>query len=232
MKKIVVLSGAGISAESGLQTFRDSDGLWENFKIEEVATIQAWRANPRLVLAFYDARRSGVRNALPNQAHQLLADLQQQFDVHIITQNIDDLHERAGSKQVLHLHGEITKMRSVKNEQQLYPTYETIQLGDLAEDGGQLRPHIVWFGESVPMMSTAISLVAEADIFIVIGTSLQVYPAANLLHYAPPESKKYMVDRNIPVAYDLQGIYPIQGNATTGMKKLYDQLVHSSAEIK
>lgn len=225
MKKIVVLSGAGISAESGLKTFRDSDGLWENYRIDEVATIQAWHENPGLVLQFYDERRSGVLKAAPNQAHDLLADLQQHFDVHIITQNIDDLHERAGSKKVLHLHGEINKMRSVKNEHQLYPSAEKIKLGDLAEDGAQLRPHIVWFGESVPMMDKAISLVAEADIFIVVGTSLQVYPAAGLVNYVPPSSKKYIVDQNIPVGYHDRGIYPIQKNATAGIKELYDRLM-------
>lgn len=224
MKKIVVLSGAGISAESGLKTFRDADGLWENYPIEEVATIQAWHNDPSLVLRFYNERRSGVSKATPNQAHLLLADLQEHFDVHIITQNIDDLHERAGSKQVLHLHGEINKMRSVKNEHQLYPSYEHIQLGDLAKDGGQLRPHIVWFGESVPMMSKAISLVEEATIFIVVGTSLQVYPAAGLLDYVRTDCQKYIVDRDIPAGHHAPGTYAIENNATSGIKELYDLL--------
>lgn len=225
MKRIVVLSGAGISAESGLKTFRDSDGLWENYRVEDVATINAWHANPELVLRFYNERRSGALQAEPNQAHLLLAELQNHFDVQIITQNIDNLHERAGSKRVMHLHGEINKMRSVKNENKLYPSYEEIQLGDLAADGGQLRPHIVWFGESVPMIPKAMAVVAEADVFIVIGTSLQVYPAAGLIDYTPSKSKKYVVDKNIPVGFNHEGIYPIQKNATEGMRELYDILV-------
>lgn len=219
MKKIVVLSGAGISAESGLKTFRDSDGLWENYSIEEVATIQAWHKNPALVLRFYNERRAGAMAAEPNQAHFLLADLQDYFDVQIITQNIDNLHEKAGSKKVLHLHGEITKMRSVKDPNKLFPSTDQIQIGDLAEDGSQLRPHIVWFGEDVPMIPTAASLVAEADVFIVIGTSLQVYPAAGLLHYAPSASKKYIIDKQIPKGYaDIQAI---QNTASAGMKELF-----------
>lgn len=224
MKNIVVLTGAGISAESGLQTFRDSDGLWENYRVEDVATINAWHADPGLVLRFYNERRLGVLNAEPNQAHFLLADLQSHFDVHIITQNIDDLHERAGSENILHLHGEINKMRSVKNENKLYPSYEVINIGDLAEDGGQLRPHIVWFGEAVPMMIEAISLVEKADLLVIIGTSLQVYPAAGLLEYASAKSKKIIIDKNIPAVY-YENLHPIQKSATAGVKELFDILI-------
>lgn len=224
MRKIVVLSGAGISAESGLQTFRDSDGLWENYKVEEVATIQAWHDNPSLVLRFYNERRAGALKAEPNQAHLLLAELQNHFDVHIITQNIDNLHEKAGSLKVMHLHGEINKMRSVKNENKLFPSTDEIQLGDLAVDGGQLRPHIVWFGEDVPLIPKAIALVEEADVFVVVGTSLQVYPAAGLLNYVPKTSRKYIVDKYIPKGYEREGIHAIQNSATAGIKELYEIL--------
>lgn len=224
MKKIVVLTGAGISAESGLKTFRDSEGLWENYRVEEVATIEAWRADPKLVLKFYNERRAGVRQAEPNQAHFLLAKLQDHFDVHIVTQNVDDLHERAGSKNVLHLHGEITKMRSVKNDRKVYPSPAVIRLGDLAEDGGQLRPHIVWFGEAVPRMQEGVSLVKQADVLVVVGTSLQVYPAAGLLDYAPRKSKKYIIDTQIPPVVNDDYLFTIEKNATQGVKELFDRL--------
>lgn len=224
MKKIVVLSGAGISAESGLKTFRDSDGLWENYKIEEVATVDAWHRNPVLVLQFYDERRAAVMEAQPNLAHQLLADLQAYLDVQIITQNVDDLHERAGSKKVLHLHGEITKMRSVKNEMLLFPASKRIRLGDLAADGGQLRPHIVWFGEEVPMMTKAIPLMAQADYVVVIGTSLQVYPAAGLIGEAPWHCKRFLIDKQLPPRSESLNCEIIQDVATAGMKILYERL--------
>jgi NAD-dependent deacetylase len=225
MKKVVVLTGAGISAESGLRTFREADGLWENYAIEEVATISAWHANPKLVLHFYNERRDGVLNAKPNQAHFLLAELQRYYKVEIITQNVDDLHERAGSKKVLHLHGEILKMRSVDDELTLYPCHGNIKIGDLAKDGSQLRPHIVWFGEDVPAMEEAISLVKEADIFVVIGTSLQVYPAAGLLYYIPSKSNKYLIDKNVPSVSYLENLHLIQKNATTGMEELFKLLM-------
>src|SRR5215475_7471943 len=186
-KKIVVLTGAGISAESGLKTFRDSDGLWEGYDVTEVATPRAWRANPQLVLDFYNMRRKDVRRAEPNEAHIGLAGLEKDFDVHIITQNIDDLHERAGSTQVLHLHGEIFKMRSELDESLVYPIREDMVLGETAEDGGRLRPAIVWFEEPVPMIEMAVPLVHSADIFIVVGTSLVVYPAAGLVDFARQE---------------------------------------------
>jgi NAD-dependent deacetylase len=195
MKKIVVLTGAGISAESGLKTFRDSDGLWENYRIEEVATPQAWQADFRLVLKFYNERRKQVLEARPNAAHLALAELEKKFDVHIVTQNIDDLHERAGSSKVLHLHGEILKSRSTLDPQLVY-TMEGWELheGDRCEKGSQLRPHIVWFGEMVPELERAALIASKADIFLVIGTSLQVYPAAGLTDYAPPHAEKYYID--------------------------------------
>ena len=182
-QKLVVLTGAGISAESGLKTFRDSDGLWEGYNVYEVATPRGFAANPQLVLDFYNMRRRDVAAAEPNAAHLALAALEKDFDVHIITQNIDDLHERAGSTKVLHLHGEIFKMCSVRDKSKTYAIRGDIQLGDLAPDGQQLRPFIVWFEEPVPMMEEAVMIAEEADIFVVIGTSLQVYPAASLIQY-------------------------------------------------
>ncbi|MFH1005258.1 MAG: NAD-dependent deacylase [Bacteroidota bacterium] len=194
-KKIVVFTGAGISAESGIKTFRDSDGLWEEFRVEDVATPEAWNRNPSLVLKFYNQRREQVMKANPNAAHIALVHLEKKFDVHIITQNIDDLHERAGSKKVLHLHGEITKIRSSIDASLIYPAGEgDIKIGSLCEKGSQIRPHVVWFGEPVPMMETACKITSLADIFIVIGTSLNVYPAAGLLSYAPPDIPKYLID--------------------------------------
>lgn len=184
-KKIVVLSGAGISAESGLRTFRDSDGLWEGYNVYEVATPSGWAANMPLVLDFYNMRRRDVANSKPNAAHTGLAELENFFDVTIITQNIDDLHERGGSTNVLHLHGEIFKMCSERNKNIIYEIKGDIKPGDLAPDGAQLRPFIVWFEEEVPLLPEAAAIVAGADIFVVIGTSLQVYPAARLIHYAP-----------------------------------------------
>lgn len=224
MENVVVLTGAGISAESGLMTFRDSNGLWENYRVEEVATIDAWDNDPELVLRFYNERRKNVLNARPNQAHFLLADLQRYFNVQIITQNIDDLHERAGSKNVIHLHGEINKMRSVENAQKLYSSFPEIKIGDLAEDGAQLRPHIVWFGEDVPLMGKAISITEKADIFIVVGTSLQVYPAAGLLYYLAPHAKKYAVDKEPVLRDQHNNFHVIQKPATTGVKELFDIL--------
>lgn len=227
MKRIVVLTGAGISAESGLRTFREADGLWENYAIEDVATISAWHANPELVLRFYNERRHGVLNAKPNKAHFLLVELQRYYKVEIITQNVDDLHERAGSKKVLHLHGEILKMRSVDDEFTLYPCRADIKIGDFANDGSQLRPHIVWFGEDVPAMEEAVSMVKKADIFVVIGTSLQVYPAAGLLYYIPSKSNKYLIDKNIPSVSYLENLHSIQKNATTGMAELFKLLTEN-----
>lgn len=216
-KKLVVLTGAGISAESGLKTFRDSDGLWEGYDINEVATATAWKRNPSLVQEFYNMRRKNVLEAKPNAAHTALAELENDFDVHIITQNIDDLHERAGSTNVLHLHGEILKMRSEKNEHLLYPVTGDIQMGDTAEDGAQLRPFIVWFEEPVPMIEPAAALVRRADLFLIVGTSLVVYPAAGLVNYAPPFLPKFIVDKKVPYT-GIPNLTAVEMPATEGMK--------------
>ena len=223
-KKLVVLTGAGFSAESGLKTFRDSDGLWEGYNIEDVATPRAWKKDPKLVLEFYNYRRRNVRDAQPNAAHHGLAYLQEQFDVHIITQNIDDLHERAGSKNVLHLHGEIFKMRSEQNEHLVYEIKDDIRLGDRAEDGAQLRPHIVWFEEPVPKIEEAIGIVVQADIFVVAGTSLVVYPAAGLVSYARTQIPKYIIDKSIPYASSVYNLIAIEKPATEGIKDLVELL--------
>jgi NAD-dependent deacetylase len=217
-KKLVVLTGAGISAESGLKTFRDSDGLWEGYDINEVATATAWRRNPALVQEFYNMRRRNVKDAPPNEAHIALAQLEENFDVHIITQNIDELHERAGSSKVLHLHGEIFKMRSEKTESLVYPVYEDIQMGDKAEDGAQLRPHIVWFEEPVPLMEEAIQIAKGAEIFLIVGTSLVVYPAAGLVNYVPWEISKYIIDKKVPNGSTLYNLTVIEKPATEGMR--------------
>src|SRR5579863_971373 len=224
-KKLIVLSGAGISAESGLKTFRDSDGLWEGYDVNEVATPGGWKKNPALVLEFYNMRRNNVRDASPNAAHQALAELERYFEVQIITQNIDDVHERAGSTRVLHLHGEIFKMRSELNERDVYPIREDINFGDKAPDGGQLRPHIVWFEEPVPLIVDASRLVRKADIFVIIGTSLAVYPAAGLIDFASPEIPKFIVDKNIPYTRGIQNLYAIQKPATEGVGELKEQLM-------
>jgi NAD-dependent deacetylase len=193
--KLVFLTGAGISAESGIQTFRGGDGLWENHRIEDVATPSAWRRDPNLVLRFYNERRKNVIAAQPNLAHQTIVDLESDFDVHVVTQNIDDLHERAGAKKVLHLHGEILKARSTCDQSLVYPLeHWAIKIGDVCEKGSQLRPHIVWFGEAVPAMDEAIEIVASAEIVAVVGTSMTVYPAAGLVDFAPPNCRIFFVD--------------------------------------
>jgi NAD-dependent deacetylase len=225
-KKLVVLTGAGISAESGLKTFRDSDGLWEGYNIEDVATPRAWKKNPQLVLDFYNYRRKNVLEAQPNAAHIGLAELQNDFDVTIITQNIDDLHERAGSANVLHLHGEILKMRSEKDELLVYEIKTDILIGEKAADGAQLRPHIVWFEEPVPKIEEAIPIVRSADIFVVVGTSLVVYPAAGLVNYAPWNIPKYIIDKKIPYTSDLLNITAIEKPATEGVKELISLLMN------
>jgi NAD-dependent deacetylase len=226
---LVVLTGAGISAESGLKTFRDSDGLWNGYNIEDVATSRAFRKNPQLVLDFYNQRRHDVLAATPNAAHLQLAQLEAHFEVTIITQNIDDLHERAGSSRVVHLHGEIVKCRSVLTDEKLYPYTADLRLGEMAPDGGQLRPFIVWFEEPVPMIEKAAAICTDADIFVVIGTSLQVYPAAGLIHYAPPFCPKYMVDKAVPQISGIKNIVAIQEAATTGVAKLANQLLSQQA---
>ncbi|MEO7306727.1 MAG: NAD-dependent deacylase [Ferruginibacter sp.] len=219
-KHIVVLSGAGISAESGLKTFRDSDGLWNGYDVYEVASPQGWNKNPQLVLDFYNARRKDVAAAFPNTAHTGLADLEKDFHVTIITQNIDDLHERAGSTNVLHLHGEIFKMRSVTDEERIFEIRDDINLGDMAADGSQLRPHIVWFGEAVPMIEQAAALLNDCDYFVVVGTSLQVYPAASLLYYAPPHLPKFIIDKKIPLTEKQDNLHIIEMPATAGVEEL------------
>lgn len=223
-KKIVVLTGAGISAESGLKTFRDSDGLWEGYDVTEVATPRAWRKDPKLVLEFYNMRRRDVLKAEPNAAHLGLAELEKDFDVQIITQNIDDLHERAGSTRVMHLHGEIFKMRSEHDESLVYAIREDILLGHTAEDGAQLRPNIVWFEEPVPMIGEAVPLVRAADIFVVVGTSLVVYPAAGLVDIARAGIPKFIVDKKIPYTSGLRDVVAIEQPASTGVRELQKML--------
>lgn len=219
MKKLVILTGAGISAESGLKTFRDSDGLWEGYEVTEVATPRAWKKDPQLVLDFYNMRRRNVADALPNAAHTGLAALEKDFDVTIITQNIDDLHERGGSSNVLHLHGEIFKMRSELDEELIYDIRDDMKLGDNAEDGAQLRPAIVWFEEPVPMIEEAARVVMNADIFVVVGTSLVVYPAAGLIHYAG-DIPKFIVDKKIPFTDNVSELIVIEKPATEGVRDL------------
>jgi NAD-dependent deacetylase len=194
MKRIVVFSGAGMSAESGINTFRDSDGLWEKHNVEDVATPEAWKKNPELVLDFYNQRRFQVLKAEPNAAHKALLELESKYDVVIVTQNIDNLHERSGSSNVVHLHGEIMKARSVNDPNNLFDVTGPIYLNDLAQDGGQLRPHVVWFGESVPSYEIGKTVIESADILIIVGTSLNVYPAAGLVTFAKPGIQKFLID--------------------------------------
>jgi NAD-dependent deacetylase len=223
-RKVVVLTGAGISAESGLRTFRDSDGLWEGYDVTEVATPRAWRKNPELVLKFYNERRKNVAGAQPNAAHYGLAELEKNFDVTIITQNIDDLHERGGSTNIIHLHGEIFKMRSETNASLIKEIRRDIYLGDLAEDGGQFRPHIVWFEEPVPKIEEAIPVVCSADFFAVVGTSLVVYPAAGLINYIKPATQVYVIDKRIPYLNSMENLTLIEKPATEGVRELIELL--------
>ncbi|MGQ0829825.1 MAG: SIR2 family NAD-dependent protein deacylase [Bacteroidota bacterium] len=225
-QKLVVFTGAGISAESGIKTFRDSGGLWEEYDIQEVATPQAWEKNKALVLEFYNNRRKQVLEAKPNDAHFALVELEKQYDVHIITQNIDNLHERAGSKKVLHLHGEITKSRSTINPSLIYDIkgFE-LKLGDKCEKGSQLRPHIVWFGEMVPEMEMAYMIAEKADIFMVVGTSMGVYPAAGLIDYIPNDVPKYLVDPSDVKVNGIDNLFIIKEKASTGLMKLVKELL-------
>ncbi|WP_341836042.1 Sir2 family NAD-dependent protein deacetylase [Chitinophaga pollutisoli] len=218
--KLVVLTGAGISAESGLRTFRDSDGLWEGHDVYEVASPSGWQQNPSLVQEFYNLRRKDVLAARPNAAHTGLAALEQWYDVRIITQNIDDLHERGGSSRVLHLHGEILKMRSVHDETKLYDIREDIAMGQVAPDGGQFRPHVVWFGEDVSMIQPAVLEIVQADIFVLIGTSLNVYPAAGLVNYLRADVPRYIIDKKIPPVSDSHDWTLIEKPATEGVGEL------------
>ncbi len=227
-KRIVVLTGAGVSAESGIKTFRDSGGLWEEYDIMDVATPEAWERNMDLVLAFYNQRRKQLYEVSPNAAHYALAELEKKYDVQIITQNVDDLHERAGSTNVLHLHGELKKVRSSVDENLVY-TLDGWELkkGDVCERGSQLRPHIVWFGEPVHMIPVAAELCSTADIFLIIGTSLNVYPAAGLVGYAPQEVPKYLIDPGHLSVGHIPNLKFIKENASTGTPKLARELLEN-----
>ena len=225
-KNLVVLTGAGISAESGISTFRDSGGLWEQYHVEDVATPEGWQKDKSLVTDFYNQRRKQLLEVKPNYGHIGLAELEQHFHVSVITQNVDNLHERAGSSSVLHLHGELTKVRSERYEHLVYelsPEKYEVKIGDLCEKGYQLRPHIVWFGEAVPMMEKAIEITQQADILVVVGTSLNVYPAAGLLHYAPSHIPVYLIDPN-DVSVNRKSVRIIKKGASQGMKELIQDL--------
>jgi len=224
-KNLIVFTGAGISAESGIKTFRDSGGLWEEFRIEDVATIQAWDKNRELVLEFYNQRRKQVMAAKPNNAHNFIAELQTKFDVQIVTQNVDDLHERAGSKNVMHLHGEIMKARSTVDPSLIYQlTKEELKVGDNCVKGSQLRPHIVWFGEDVPQMDVTNSLAEQADFFVVIGTSLNVYPAAGILNFVKANTPKWLVDPGDFNLDYIKGLKHIKQTAVNGVLSLKEDL--------
>ncbi|MHB1922409.1 MAG: SIR2 family NAD-dependent protein deacylase, partial [Chitinophagaceae bacterium] len=223
--KLVILTGAGISADSGLKTFRDGGGLWEGYDVMEVASPEGWTRNPALVLDFYNSRRREILLAKPNLAHLGLVQLEKKYEVTIITQNIDDLHERAGSSRVIHLHGEIFKMRSELSSPRLYPITGDIQLGERAEDGGQLRPHIVWFGEEVPLIQLAKQEISLADYFVLIGTSLNVYPASGLMDDLPTGVPKYIIDKKIPKIQLFSGLHLIEKSAILGITDLLHQLL-------
>ncbi len=223
--RLIAFTGAGISAESGLRTFRDSDGLWEEYRIEDVATPEAWARDPAVVLHFYDLRREQVIAAKPNAAHEAIARLEEKFEVDVITQNIDDLHERAGSSRVLHLHGEIMKARSTRDPQLIVQLNgPSLPPGEKCSLGSQLRPHIVWFGEEVPLLPVAASIVMKADILVVIGTSLNVYPAASLVHYAPQDCRVFLIDPNdVPITRN--NVRHIKRTASTGVPELAVELM-------
>ncbi|PLX04952.1 MAG: NAD-dependent protein deacylase [Marinilabiliales bacterium] len=224
-KKIVVLSGAGISAESGVKTFRDSNGLWKNHRIEEVASPIAWQNNPEMVLEFYNIRRKQLFEVEPNAAHYALAELQNMFDVQIITQNVDDLHERAGSKNVLHLHGELKKARSTSDESLVYPLKSwELNLGDKCELGSQLRPHIVWFGEAVKNIEKAVEISESADVFMVIGTSMLVFPAAGLLNFVSRNAPKYYIDPNATKLTSVSNLKIIKEKAGIAVPQVLEEL--------
>ena len=226
MKKLVILTGAGISSESGIKTFRDSGGLWEEYDVSEVATPEAWMKNRDLVLRFYNERRRQLESSQPNEGHLALARLEKHFDVHIITQNIDDLHERAGSTRILHLHGELTKARSTADPSLVYDIgYKDIKAGDSCKKGSQLRPHIVWFGEEVPKMEEAAEITAGADIFVVVGSSLNVYPAAGLIAYAPPSASLWLIDPKEVIVPISRKVEVIREVASKGMGILSERLM-------
>ena len=226
MKKLVVLTGAGISAESGIKTFRDADGLWEGHDIMEVASPEGFAANPELVLDFYNQRRKQLLEVSPNKAHYNLVELEKHFDIEIITQNVDDLHERAGSNKITHLHGELLKVRSTKNENIVLEWKKDLVLGDLAEDKAQLRPHIVWFGEMVPMLDKAIKITEKAAILVIIGTSMQVYPAASLINYVNPNTPIYFIDPKPSVSKSqFTNLTIIKDVASSGTEELIKKLI-------
>jgi NAD-dependent deacetylase len=225
-KKLVVLTGAGISAESGINTFRDADGLWEGHNVMDVASPEGWQRNKELVLDFYNQRRRQLHEVKPNLGHLVLAELENDFEVNIITQNVDNLHEQAGSTKVLHLHGELLKVRSTKNEEYILDWKEDLILGDVDDSGNQLRPHIVWFGEMVPALEEAINIIELADYVVVIGTSLQVYPAASLMHYANPKATVFYIDPRPASITNLQNpLEIIPMNATEGVPFLREKLI-------
>lgn len=231
MKKIVVLTGAGVSAESGINTFRDADGLWEGHDVMEVATPQGFKKNPRLVLDFYNARRRQLSEVFPNGAHKALVELEKGYEVHIITQNVDDLHERAGSSKVIHLHGELLKARSTQDPNAIVDWRTDIEVGHLCSKGKQLRPHIVWFGEEVPLLDMAAEITAQANILIIIGTSMQVYPAASLVHYVPDNTPIYFIDPrpNIKES-DFNNLTVIASSATKGVSMLVGELLENNSQ--
>ncbi len=228
MKKVVVLTGAGVSAESGIKTFRDAGGLWEGHDVMKVASLQGWQEDPVLVLDFYNKRRAQLREVTPNPAHQALVTLEEHFDVRVITQNVDDLHERAGSSQVIHLHGELVKSRSSADESLVYDCPGDIQLGDTCELGSQLRPHIVWFGEMVPMLEQAALTISDADAVMIIGTSMQVYPAAGLVGYAPFDRPIFYIDPKPSINYELSrmdNLRVVAEKAGRGVPEIVEELV-------
>lgn len=230
MKKIVVLTGAGVSAESGINTFRDANGLWEGHDVMEVATPQGFQRNPDLVLNFYNERRRQLFKVSPNQAHMALVRLEEHYDVSIITQNVDDLHERAGSSEVIHLHGELLKARCSHNPSKIIDWKTDIQIGDLSEDGNQLRPHIVWFGEEVPLLEKAANITQTANILIIIGTSMQVYPAASLIHYVSRDTPIYFIDPKPNISQtDFNGLTIIQASAVNGVPPLVSELIEGKS---
>ncbi len=227
-KKIVVLTGAGISAESGIKTFRDADGLWEGHDVMEVASPQGFAENPALVLDFYNQRRRQLFKVVPNAAHKALVTLEKQFAVHIVTQNVDDLHERAGSTHVVHLHGELLKARSSGNERTVLEWKNDLLMGDLCSEGHQLRPHIVWFGEMVPLLDTAAQLVAQADIIMIVGTSMQVYPAAGLVDYAKKTAQVFFIDPKPSISErNYANLTILPEKATKGVPALVSDLIHA-----
>ncbi|MCD6202047.1 MAG: NAD-dependent deacylase [Bacteroidales bacterium] len=233
MKHMVVLTGAGMSAESGIKTFREMGGLWEEYDVTEVASPEAWEKNPGQVLRFYNERRKQLLQASPNEGHKGLVDLEKYFEVDIITQNVDDLHERAGSSKVLHLHGELRKARSTANPTLIYDIVgDELKLGDLCEEGSQLRPHVVWFGEPVPAMETAVEIIQSAEVFVIIGTSLNVYPAAGLIWYAPPTAPVYLIDPGEVSVTGKRSVTILKEKASEGVRKLKSLLLKPEKETE